>query len=491
MSARSSRQRFQRGWCQRRHELRAPDARPEIRSPRPAPEARVRHSGRGDPCAGHRGQLSDVRDRRSPPFRPPAFLQDPGTAHIVYLYDTFRGETRPRGVGQYARYTDLAKWTTSFSHAAGYRAQQLAVGVGENAREMQMGVVSASFFSFFDAPPALGRYFTEAEDRPPAGSPVVVLSHSMWQTQYGARRDVLGSTIQIGPTKYSVIGVAPEGFVGLWADRPPAAFIPMTSYAAGTGFRARSRPWWETYSWGWMGMLVRRKPAVPIETANDDLTQAFLKSWEAQRVEQPTTTPATVARPHAIAGSILAQRGPNASATSKVATWVAGMSVIVLLIACANVANLLLARALKRRREIALRLALGVRRTRLLSQLLTESVLLGLLGGVLGILVAHWGCGTAERAPGTERGSGGIPRSAHRSLCSSGSNHRRAAHRSCARASGAARGCHRRSQGRHARRDVSAIAHARGAAHTPRGALSHPPRWSRAVRTHLTQCAKR
>ncbi len=267
----------------------------------------------------------------------------------------------------------------------------MAVGVGENAHEMQIGVVSASFFGFFDAPPTLGRYFTEAEDRPPEGTPVVVLSHSMWQTQYGARSDVLGGTVQIGPSSYSVIGVAPKGFVGLWADRPPAAFIPMTSYAAGTGFRARSRPWWETYSWGWMGMLVRRKPGVSIETANADLTQAYLKSWEAQLVEQPSTTPATIARPRAIAGSILSQRGPSASATSKVATWVGGMSIIVLLIACANVANLLLARALKRRREIALRLALGVSHARLLSQLLTESVLLAVIGGALGILIAHWG----------------------------------------------------------------------------------------------------
>lgn len=84
----------------------------------------------------------------------------------------------------------------------------MAVGVGENAHEMQIGVVSASFFGFFDAPPTLGRYFTEAEDRPPEGTPVVVLSHSMWQTQYGARSDVLGGTVQIGPSSYSVIGVA-------------------------------------------------------------------------------------------------------------------------------------------------------------------------------------------------------------------------------------------------------------------------------------------
>jgi len=330
-------------------------------------------------------------------FRPPALMKDPGTAHRVYSYQTFRGNERTC-CNQYARYKDLQRWTTSFSSIAGYSQRDLAVGVGDAAREMHIGVVSANFFGLFNAPPELGRYFTAAEDSTPDGTPVAVLSHSMWETQYGLHRDVLGAKIQIGSVIYTVIGVSPPGFVGLWADRPPAAFIPITTYGAAQAQSMKlKRSWWTTYSWGWMSVIARRKPGVAIATANADLTQAARKSYQAQLEEQTRSSPINMARPRAIVASILAERGPNESSVAKVATWIGGVSVIVLLIACANVANLLLARAIRRRREIALRLALGVTRGRLFSQLLTESLVLAIAGGAAGILIAHWG-GAALRA---------------------------------------------------------------------------------------------
>jgi predicted permease len=323
-------------------------------------------------------------------FRAPALMRDPGTAHRVHGFRTRRGKVEVGGVDQYARYRDIVRWTHSFSAVAGYTHRDLAIGMADDALEMHVGIVSPSFFGFFDAPPALGRYFTETESTPPGAAPVVVLSHGMWQMRYGGRRDVLGTILQIGSTRYTVIGVTPRGFVGLWAERPPAAFISLASFAESeTGLNASS--WWTTYSWGWMSTMVRRKPGVTVAEANADLTNALVRSYEAERAEDPAIGPLSEIRPRAIAGSILEQRGPTASSDAKVATWVAGVSGIVLLIACANVANLLLTRALRRRREIALRLALGVTRRRLLGQLLTESLLLATLGGIAGLGVAHWG----------------------------------------------------------------------------------------------------
>jgi len=323
-------------------------------------------------------------------FKPFPYMRDPGAVHRVYVQSTFRGRQFTGGVSQYTRYLDFRNFSSSFSQSAGYANFTLAVGTGVDAAEQRVGLVSASFFDFFNATPVVGRFFVAAEDTTQRGAEVVVLDHEFWMTHYGGR-DVLGETLQVNNVTCTIIGVAPKGFVGIFDASPPVVYIPITTYAGSSPGSNDRNTYFTRYNWGWMDMLVRRRPNVSVEAASADLTQAYLKSWAAEKELQPRTTPVEIARPKAIAGPIKAAAGPDPSVEAKTVRWVSGIAIIVLLIACSNVANLFLARALRRRRETAVRIALGVDRRRLMAQWFTESLILALIGCAAGILIAQWG----------------------------------------------------------------------------------------------------
>jgi predicted permease len=321
-------------------------------------------------------------------FRAPAYLETPSRVHRIYLSFTTRGKERITNSFEYTRYLDLARFTTSFDAVAGYGERTLAIGTGSDARETPIATVSASYFSFFDARPALGRFFARSEDTIPAGAPVVVLSYGFWQTHYAGSTAILGRTLQIDRVIFTIIGVAPEGMTGVAEDSPPAAWIPITAYAGLVRDGQSRTDYYKNYNWGWMRMLVRRKADVSLAAATADLSNAYRRSVVAEAALDHSTPDLNKSKPRVLAGPVQAERGPLASRDARIIRWVSGVALIVLLIACANVANLMLARALRRRREIALRVTLGVGRARLLAQLLTESVLLGALGGIAGIVIA-------------------------------------------------------------------------------------------------------
>jgi predicted permease len=341
---------------------------------------------------GANAAMFNVVDRLM--FRPLAFLQDPGTAHRIYWQWWNRGSMVTTLSTYYTRYLDLRNWTDSFTQFAAFDERNLAVGEGTFARERRVGVVSAEFFDFFDARPVVGRFFTADEDVTPKGSDVAVLSHRFWQAEFGGR-DVLGEQLRVGDISATVIGVAPEGFAGVNDAIPPAVYIPITTFAGGSQTED-ARTYFSAYRWGWVEILVRRKPGIPVEDAARDATNAFRRSWLAGMEDYPQGLSVDAARPRAIVSSVRTGAGPAPSLEARTALWVSAVSGIVLLIACANVANLLLARAFRRRHETALRLALGGSRRRLILQTLSEILLLTIASGVAGLVVVQWG-GTAVR----------------------------------------------------------------------------------------------
>jgi predicted permease len=287
----------------------------------------------------------------------------------------------------------------AFSGVFAYGDHRFNLSPGGEARYVQGAWVSGGFFETLDVRPVLGRPITRADDR--RGCPATaVLSHDFWQSEYAGSPAVVGRSVSLEGQPFQIIGVAAAGFTGMSVGRPMSIYVPICSEAIVHG----KETWLDGRSTWWLTVMGRPRAGVNAQQATAALKvlapEVFRNTkpqrWRAEDLKEYETRTFNT---EPAAGGISDLRGQYGNAL------LALMGVVgaVLLIACANVANLLLARASVRQREIAIRLALGSGRGRLIRQLLTESLLLSLTGAALGVLLAQRGSQVLVRLLSTSR----------------------------------------------------------------------------------------
>jgi predicted permease len=242
---------------------------------------------------------------------------------------------------------------------------------------------TGSFWDLVGVEPVIGRFFGPNEDRAGAER-VVVIGHALWRSRFGGDRSAVGTTIDFGWGPYTVIGVTPAGFTG-----PYLAAVDLWLPVRSAGQVIRGERWLtDGRRYNWLRGLARLAPVATIELA-EEVATALHRRGRSELIANGDYD----ANARIRATPLIAARGPDGSREARVSLWLAGVSAIVLLIACVNVANLLLARSLLRRRETAIRLAIGVPRGRLVADTMTEGLLLSLAGGAAALVVARWGGG--------------------------------------------------------------------------------------------------
>ena len=269
---------------------------------------------------------------------------------------------------------------TSFEHLVGWSVTQATVGRAGNAGVHTTQLVSGDFFQALGVPPVLGRLLTPEDDLIPRAHPVVVLGHDYWQRKLDGDASVVGSVVALNGHDFTVIGVAPPDFKGLVLPVATDFWVPMMMQPLLGGSAAAL----EDHQNSWMSASGVLKPGVTLDVANAELALIMSQLRESD----------SELYGHARASAFFLT-GMGLNPNDRQGIFIMGTAVLalggsVLLIACANIAFLLMARSMSRRREIGVRLALGSTRGRIVRQLLCESLILALSGGLIGLLLSTW-----------------------------------------------------------------------------------------------------
>ncbi len=320
-------------------------------------------------------------------FLRPLPAADPGT--VVRVYSNRFSNTR------YATYLPLRDRNSTLAGLASFEIRSFGLRLDREVEPAFGEIVAGTYFPLLGLRPSIGRLLSETDDRPGA-PPVVVLSHGFWQTRFSGSRDVVGQTIVLNGTAFTVVGVGPERFAGLMTPLAAALWVPSAADAL-------LRPMLdEAARLNRSALLVGRlKPGVGLAQAQADLDtigrQLRLDAGEPAREQAAVTVyPATAIHPEFM------------QPLSVMIGGLMALMVLVLGIVCVNVANLVLARAAGRGPELAIRQSLGAPRRRLIRQLLTENGILAAAGVLGGLAIAYWGTRALAAAATAHADAGGV-----------------------------------------------------------------------------------